>query len=376
MPKNVIFFVHGVGRHQVGWSRIPGGPIWALEQASKQYSCFNRLALANLVDLVEIRYDDIFDQHLDQWAALAQSLKPVQGAGQFASRVTDLLANCNNDKNLFALYGGDVLLYYGFELIARRIRLRVNSVISKKITEALALAKDQPGPNPEFGIVGHSLGTTIVHDSLEQLATNAWLPKGDLSAEDIPLTAAEKNHIASLKGANSNPFAPGRFTWDSVFMISNTSRLLCQTPKNPYQSAIQPGGSVRYFVNVEHELDPISKVKHFRIPTTWNRARARQVDVAHIHEANVHGYAHYLKHPAVHRLIFRLLVPEFTATSNDEALGLAEAYPKYAGDFEVLNKRKALKKKLQAIADRYKNASVTKYREEFETYTKEIGAPG
>ena len=73
MVKNVIFFVHGVGRHTKGWSRIEGGPIHALVEASKQYDCFNGLKLENLVDLVEIRYDDIFDQHLDQWANLANT---------------------------------------------------------------------------------------------------------------------------------------------------------------------------------------------------------------------------------------------------------------------------------------------------------------
>lgn len=372
MSKNVIFFVQGVGRHAQGWSRIPGGPIHALLQASKQYSCFNNLNLSNLVDLVEIRYDDIFDQHLDQWATLAQTLKPMQGASQFAKKVTELLANVNDDRNLFAQYGGDVLLYCGFELIAKRVRLRVNSIISQKVTESLAGARNQPGPNPEFGIVGHSLGTTIVHDCIEKLATNDWLPAGELTSSDISLNDVEKQHLAQLAAGNRNPFAPGQFVWDSVYMVSNTSRLLFQTKKDPYKSTVQPGKAVRYFVNVEHKLDPICKVKRFQIPATWDGSRARHVDVDHTHDANIHGYAHYLNHPAVHRLIFRLLVPEFTATCNDRAKQLATNYLKYAGQFDVATKRNALKKQMQNMIAKYKNAAIAKYHEEFKDFKNKI----
>ena len=371
MSKNVIFFLHGIGRHQAGWSRIPGGPIHALEQVSQQYSCLKGLDINGLVDLVEIRYDDIFDQHLDQWASLAQTLEPVQGASQFAKKITDLLANCNDDKNLFASCGGDVLLYCGFELIAKRVRLRVNSIISKKITETLAQAKTQAGPNPEFGIVGHSLGTTIVHDSLEQLACNNWLPQGDLSSDDIVLTNEEKQHLARLQGENSNPFAPGVFTWDSVFMISNTSRMLCQTNKNPYESNVQPGKAVRYFINVGHEIDPVCNTKRFLIPASWTRAR--QVSVDHIHDLNIHGYTHYLNHPKVHRLIFRLLVPEFTNTCNDEAIQAEKDYPKYVGDFKTASIRDALKRKLNSMIDSYKNSAISRFREMIEEYKNKIG---
>jgi len=373
MANNVIFFVHGVGRHAKGWSEIKGGPIDALNTAAKQYQCFKDLQLKDLVDLVEIRYDDIFDQHLDQWATLAQTLEPVAGGSQLAKKITDLLSTVNDDRNLFAKYGGDVLLYSGFELIAKRVRLRVNAIISKKITEALAAAKNQAGPNPEFGIVGHSLGTTIVHDCLEQLATNEWLPAGDLSASDITLSPTELTHLQSLEGRNVNPFGPEAFVWDSVFMISNTSRLLSQTKNDPYHSSVQPGKAIRYFINVDHKLDPISKVKPFRIPSDWDSSRARRVEVDHIHDPNIHGYAHYLKHPNVHRLIFRLLFPQFTNSCNDHAIELAKSFPQYAGQFDVAATRKALEKKANELIENYKNSALAKYRELFEAFNNKIG---
>lgn len=374
MAKNVIFFVHGVGRHAKDWSRIKGGPIHTLVEVSKQYECFNGLDLEKLVDMVEIRYDDIFDQHLQQWANLADTLKTSPANIASFNRVVDLLASVDDDNNLFAQYGGDVILYTAFDLIARRVRLRVNSIISNKITSSLKAAKDKPGPNPEFCIVGHSLGTTIVHDCLQQLASNNWLPAGELDIGDVSMTAGQKQNLhALMQDPANNPYAPGNFIWDSVFMVSNTSRLLHRTEKTPYSSLVQPGKTLRYFINVDHELDPVSKVKRFRIPTDWNRSRAFNITVDHIHQANVHAYAHYLKRPAVHRPLFRTMVPQFGNSCNDQAIQLEKDFPKYAGDFDVADKRAALRKKLNKLKADFTTESIARYRELIKTFSTRIG---
>jgi len=374
VPKNVIFFVHGVGRHADGWSRIEGGPVHALIEASKQYDCFNGLELDDLVDLVEIRYDDIFDQHLNQWANLASSLKTSPATSATFNKVNGLLADLNSDTNLFAQYGGDVLLYTGFDLIARRVRLRVNSIISNTITTALNAAKNQAGPDPAFSIVGHSLGTTIVHDSMHQLATSNWLPKDEPGISDVSMTEQEKEHINKLmRDPANNPYAPNNFIWDSVFMISNTSRLLSRTDKDPYNSVVQPGQAVRYFVNVEHKLDPVCKFKAFHVPSHWNRRRTLNIEMDHVHDINVHGYAHYLKRPAVHRPLFRNMIPEFGNSCNDQAHALEEAFPKYAGEFDVLQKRAELEAKLNKIIAKSNTESLDKYRAMIEEFGKIIG---
>lgn len=374
MAKNVIFFVHGVGRHADGWSRIEGGPIHALIEASKQYDCFNGFQLDDLVELVEIRYDDIFDQHLNQWADLASTLKTSPVTSATFNKVNGLLADLNSDTNLFAQYGGDVLLYTGFDLIARRVRLRVNSIISNTITTALNAAKQQSGSDPLFSIVGHSLGTTIVHDSMHQLATSNWLPKDGLDISDVNMTAQEKDHIKKMmRDSGNNPYAPNNFIWNSVFMLSNTSRLLSRVDKDPYSSVVQPGESVRYFVNVEHELDPVCKFKAFHVPSHWNRHRMLNIEVDHVHEINVHGYAHYLKRPAVHRPLFRGMIPEFNDSCNDQAHALEAAFPKYAGEFVVPQKRTELAAKLNKIIANSDTESLDRYRAMIEAFGKIIG---
>lgn len=374
MAKNVIFFVHGIGRHAAGWSGIAGGPVHALVEASKQYHCLAGLELANLVDLVEIRYDDIFDQHLNQWANLADTLKTSPGQSASFNKVLQLLSSLNNDNNLFAQFGGDVILYTAFDLIARRVRLRVNSIISHKITSALNQARDKPGPNPEFCIVGHSLGTTIVHDCLQQLAANDWLPKGDIDIGDVSMSPKQKENLQSLlQNPANNPYAPGNFIWDSVFMVSNTSRLLHRSRDNPYNSLVQPGKALRYFFNIDHPLDPVSKMKAFNIPHHWNRERALNLEVDHIHEANVHGFAHYLKRPAVHRLLFRTMIPQFSNACNDQAHALESAFPKYAGEFDMNAKRQAVRRKLEKMKQDYQSEALARFRDLIEQFSKEIG---
>ncbi len=156
-----------------------------------------------------------------------------------------------------------------------------------------------------------------------------------------------------MQDPGNNPYAPGNFIWDSVFMVSNTSRLLHRTSESPYQSLVQPGKIVRYFINVDHDLYPISKVKQFKIPAAWNRSRAFNIKVDHIHQTNVHGYEHYLKRPAVHRLLFRTMIPQFSNSCNDQALDLERNFPKFAGEFDVSNKRAARKKKVEKLKHDY-----------------------
>lgn len=373
MSKNVIFFVHGVGRHADGWSRAEGGPIHALIKASKQYDCFNGLNLEDLVDMVEIRYDDIFDQHLDQWDDLASEFKTTAAASTWFNKVTDLLSSVGNDGNQFAQFGGDVILYYAFELIARRVRLRVNSIISQAITSRLESARSQLGSLPEFSIVGHSLGTTIVHDSLHQLASNNWLPRDGVDIKDVNLTVVEEANVNDLLQNPVNPYSPGNFMWNSVYMVSNTSRLLHRTSLNPYNSLLQPGETTRFFYNIEHELDPISKLKQFKIPHHWNRRRAFYIEVDHIHEVNIHGYAHYLKRPSVHRPLFRNMIDEFDNNCNDQAQALELDFPKFSGEFAISSKRTALKNKLEKLKSEFASNSIAKFQQLIAQYSSKVG---
>ena len=74
------------------------------------------------------------------------------------------------------------------------------------------------------------------------------------------------------------------------------------------------GNSCLRFYNVDHLLDPISKVRRFRAAEAWPTAAATGTakdvfDVRHVHDVNVHALDHYLIHPNVHAEILGSLCP-------------------------------------------------------------------
>jgi hypothetical protein len=136
MAKNVLFFVHGIGVHKIGWINEPDGPVAALNAAMDLYpACFAGKELSDYLDLVEIRYDDIFDTVLKTWQNLGNSL-PANGGFDWTGEVQSLLQSVNGNRETFVRYGGDVLLYCGFDLVARAVRLRVSAIIATKIYQA------------------------------------------------------------------------------------------------------------------------------------------------------------------------------------------------------------------------------------------------
>jgi len=106
-------------------------------------------------------------------------------------------------------------------------------------------------------------------------------------------------------------------------MISNTARLLHQDTPTPGDSIVRPSFSkaepnpknacLRFF-NVDHVLDPVSKVRRFRAEEVWPHSASRKnakdiFNIRHVHDVNVHALDHYLKHPLVHREIFSTFAP-------------------------------------------------------------------
>jgi len=323
MPKNIVFFVHGVGQHKTGWSTAPDGPVNALNQAMQLYpKCFPAgKKLEDYLKVVEIRYDDIFDTVFDRWKQLADTL-PQNSGFEWVNAVKELMSATGGKKELFLRYGGDVLLYCGFELVARTVRLRVNSIIATKIYQTHLTAKAHNEIVPKFGVIAHSLGTTVIQDALYQLATGDWLSDVEQNAakpsriQPAPyLTEADHNTYQDvIRGAKVHQDRPLPANIYALFLVSNTAPLLKRSGDyiTLRTSGIYDCDSV---YNINHELDPVSRICGgftMRNPrgahTSWINIATRQ-----IHEKNIHGFGHYLSHPHVHSSIFsELLEPVFT----------------------------------------------------------------
>lgn len=376
---NVVFLVHGVGRHAAGWSGEPGT---ALETAMQLYpNCFPAGSrLRDYLKVVEIRYDDLFDTVLDRWRQLADALPAPGGASNWTAKVTQLLQKAGDDRNIFARFGGDVLLYWGFALVARAVRLRVDAVIASMIYEEHKAATDEGRDPPKFAVVAHSLGTAVAQDALYQLATGRWLDEQqNLGAEvrefaaRTNLTAAQRRSLVrDLSGAAAPPPGSIAVDLDGLFLVSDTSPLL---HRSPLYSELQIDGvyDCHAVWSVNHELDPIGVVGGAGAGPS--RPDKKSVVVRHIHEANIHGFAHYLSHPAVHGEIFRLMIPAFSAACHQSARRLAEQ-PDWNGFGGKLatwprQKRAQLEQKLtNAIVS---GATVQKLRDAIENYFRAVG---
>ncbi len=334
--KNVIFFVHGIGRHRQGW--VDGtpeepGPVAALDAAMKRYACFGGKGLRDFVDVVEVRYDDLFDLVLSKWAELADDLGPIGGTIDWIGEVQQLLSTVDDDTNLYAGYGGDLLLYGGFDLVARAVRLRVASVFAGEVFARHLRAHDLGEEFPKFGIVAHSMGTAVAHDALWTLATADFLQDGSTLgrskavakapglAAPSTLTPDQLDHFEQVKaGTTAHPDKPMPFPLDTLLLVSNVIPLMSRV-KGDYLSATYEGLlQCAAFRDVNNRYDPICNVKRFDVGA---RTNGRRIAVDHIHEKNVHGFGHYLANPRVHMpLLTRLtgvVTPDDIVTANEEA---------------------------------------------------------
>jgi len=377
---NVLFFVHGIGRHGTGWS---GDPVAALQNAMRLYpDCFPAgTTLAEHVKPIEIKYDDLFDTVLDRWAQLAAALPAPAGAFNWASKVSQILQDANDNRNVFARYGGDVLLYCGFALVARAVRLRLNALIASTIYEEHAAAHDRGDSPPKFGVIAHSLGTAVVQDALYQLATGQWIADQNSLVADLQafasrttLTAGQKTElVADLGSAGAAPPGTLSVDIDGLFLISDTSPLLHQSP---FYSELQRDGvyDCQAVWSVNHEFDPVSIVGAAGGGGPW-RPDKKTVTVRHFHRKNIHDLAHYLSHPAVHGPIFQLLIPAFRLACYQRSRALADEalWSGFGGELATLPQqaRDQLKAKLLRAVDAERN--VQKLRDAIEKYFRAIG---
>ena len=367
--KNVIFFVHGIGRHKQGW--VDGtpeepGPVAALDAAMKQYACFGGKGLRDFVDVVEVRYDDLFDTVLDQWEALAESLGPVAGNIPWVEKVQALLDDVGGNKDLFADFGGDILLYRGFDLVARAVRLRVAATIAGEVFErnVAAAGEGLEGTLPKIAIVGHSMGTAVVYDALWTIVSAGFLEDKATVTKQLPgaqwlvdlglLTEAQAKRFAIMEKTAATMPGTLPFFVDRLMLVSDTIPLVSQASGDYLAAKFQTDFQCRSFTEVKHQLDPVCQTKPFALPA---HPDAEEIVVKHVHQPNIHGLAHYLSHPAVHSSLFRAVIPEFklkdlaaaqklAATGEWTGVGGAVAKMVDAKKAELVTKLEALRDEL------------------------------
>lgn len=305
----LLFMVHGMGHQPDGWH---GGAVDVLRGAAQSFGL--RDDFDRLVAVHAIGYDAVFRGRLERWDRSVGGLRTLLAEQNLSgSELVDWLDGASEtEANFFWSHVVDVLLYRFFPQIATEVRARWLHRLVSAVNAAM-----EDGATPPVHLLAHSLGTAVSHDALAYLATN-------------PIDG-------------SDAFTAEHWRLASVFMVANVGRVLERTPPvyaSPVRPVDAPGPGrpcTTTYYNFRHTLDPVPAVRPFA-PNGWGR-RYRPVETLdHILDFNVHGLAHYLRHPDVHvPILNRLLDDSIDRRAHDEALArFTEERPPDCAD--VLNR--------------------------------------
>ena len=345
MPKkNVLFFVHGVGMHKEGWSQQEqDGPEAALVGASGYYEKTfpsgdqGANPLSNSCTFIEIRYDHIFEQLRANWNELSSSLVDENFPGatpEAVGKISADFADWTAPDNWLATHALDAAIYKAFPLVRQTVR----HCVASQLAAGVVAHPGEPGDTPRYSIVAHSLGTAVTQDAIQLLGTTNWMKFANVVPGGV--TEADLRNYRDRFG--NNPFAPEYFKWQLVCMIANVGRIFCaplpgspDTILKPSRSKLPGHNAARYYYNFSHALDPVALAGKFSAASSWPRSVAEgfaldKLDLAHFHDKNIHGFAHYLKHPYVHARILRRVVPD---RFKDQQVAAALARLESGGDF-------------------------------------------
>lgn len=217
------------------------------------------------------------------------------------------MRNGKLQEDFFYTHFGDVLLYRYFDHFQQAVLATVQRQMMEKIvTDA--------GVQPAWSIIGHSLGTKVVHDSVESLYSDSNINIGD---EIKPATV--------------------------IALIANVCDVLERQGEDVYNTSIFPSldttnnSACRHLVSTSHKWDFFTQIDPYK-PSggRWTEAmdsgrfiNYRGFDTVDLKAKDwwdVHSFYNYMRHPGI-------FVPMFM-----KMLGLPSyIFPKAKLDEEVRN---------------------------------------
>jgi hypothetical protein len=222
----------------------------------------------------------------DSTAALGTAIKNFGISAPLVEEL-DKLASATNRETFINTHVVDVLMYRALRQVAGMVRESVRSQILEALTKRGNIGEVR------WSVIAHSLGTAVIHDSLQGLYSESSLnPDANFTGVTRPTTLA---------------------------MIANVSRVLEDGGNfDVYTSRVRPGADNRagclFYLNARHEWDPFTQPKKFAPMSNWPsmEARARELfvdcQIRDIGQLNVHALEHYLDNPLVHGPLFNSLL--------------------------------------------------------------------
>ncbi len=324
--KPIVLLIHGMGTH-------PKGSITKeFKKGLNESASF--LKLSNFdpdseFDFEEFNYSEYIDKKRQEMGDEAEALTEYLAAGPlFLQRLMSFQSKLNDNKFLYT-HWLDVVFYCLFGTLRETILARCMN----KILTVLKQAKDHPDTYRDVIFVGHSLGTSILHDSLTKLYLNSSEP-------DRP------DHI---RFAN--------YPIDGLWTIANVSRLthLFTKLEDPNHSIVRDhnsshDGVAHIFYPVYNQYDPFTVFKRYAVdPQVGDLIRTneiRKIDDSD-QSVNPHDLVEYLADPEVGGIF----LAEFSSLDNGASQIQKEktAYKKTTIAGPISDKFTAVKKALKEL---------------------------
>lgn len=296
MSKHVIFLVHGMGDTVSGWS-------FAVQQLIRQKYNLYRVARRKKFDsnfvFKEINYNFVFESHIEKWKENASSVTNILEASGIDNDLLETLLSFSTKATRREFAGTHVL-----DVILYRYMKGIKSQVISHISEQLVGKLNETHTVPDYSIVCHSLGSSVMHDVMQ----------ANLTTDHFPLSTAHG--------------------LPRVYMtLANVSHVLEDSDTNVYSSSVRPALKDRskifgcnQFINVAHTLDPFVKVKTFN--PGWKKGAAKPLDnlrfdsyqsvsISGLTGVNPHDLEHYLQHPKTHVALFRSLLTRRSITDSE-----------------------------------------------------------
>lgn len=283
MSKKSLIVVHGMGEHTE--ASVKEELSETLKKVFSRYESLKTKDPENVIDISVFNYNPFFEDYRnavknsnDIVAALQSVSNDFGGLLPEAANEIAKLGPSITEDDMFGTHWLDVILYR-FSLLAEPIQMDLALKIASEV-------RQKGGANVHM--LGHSLGTSVLHDALARL----------YGPEPSPV----KLSTASAKIG-------------CVYMVANVSRLL-QTFRKVGSSEVRPVlGCCTNFIQYRHKLDPIPQVKPFT-PTNnggwitheiWDK-NYRLIEPSAVTSANVHSLGHHLLDPEVHLPLLRATI--------------------------------------------------------------------
>ena len=329
MSKHTLFLVHGMGIHKdAAWS----DETWKkIVECSERYPHFKSVKkLEDYAEPYPVGYDDLMRGTLARWNRQATEFGDFMRGNELqAADSLDWLAGfTGTEAGFLSSHVADVIIYRFFKQASAQIRSQVQLKIFERVKAGKEVDVDA-----SFSLMSHSLGTSVTHDALAEMA------------------------FAPTIGAHPNTFDVKNFQFKSLHLLANVSRLL-QTTVKAYKSPVRPGsnGSTKRYCDKmychRHELDPIIKPKPFA-PVAWG-ANFTMTNLRHYRAWNVHGWLHYLDHPEVHIPLIRS-ISKTSAIPPSQVRKAVDEYSRFGDGLENLaaakDKLATLHSQIQSIEE-------------------------